>query len=229
MHDASGDAHPLWDEHLGADPVIVTAAHSTMEMISRPLAEYDAFYKEVRELFDKMKAHHGRFVVFDLYAYNYCREGPEATPEDPQLNSEINIGTGTMDCSYWFPVVDRFIHDLHRFDFFGRHLDVRKNIKFVGREFPSWVHANYEKSACVLAVEFKKLSQLRHDGMSFVGLDIVGNKLMEINVFSPGGLDSTEVFTSVKFSHLIIQDLVKKVNHQKNTGRYLSNKELAVL
>jgi len=65
--------------------------------------------------------------------------------------------------------------------------------------------------------------------MSFVGLDVAGNKLMEINVFSPGGLDSTEVFTSVKFSHLIIQDLVKKVNHQKNTGRYLSNKELAVL
>ena len=35
--------------------------------------------------------------------------------------------------------------------------------------------------------------RLVEDGMFLVGLDIVGDKLMEINVFSPGGLGSAEV------------------------------------
>jgi glutathione synthase len=65
--------------------------------------------------------------------------------------------------------------------------------------------------------------------MFFVGLDIVGNKLMEINVFSPGGLESTEAFTGIKFSHLIIHDLERKLDHRDNTEHHFSNAELAVL
>ena len=36
--------------------------------------------------------------------------------------------------------------------------------------------------------------KLVQDGMFLVGLDIVGDKLMEINVFSPGGLGSAQKF-----------------------------------
>jgi glutathione synthase len=71
--------------------------------------------------------------------------------------------------------------------------------------------------------------QLRHDGMFFVGLDIVGNKLMEINVFSPGGIESAEDFSGVKFSQLIINDIERKLDHRRSTDRHISNKELAVL
>lgn len=71
--------------------------------------------------------------------------------------------------------------------------------------------------------------QLLHDGMFFVGLDIVGNKLMEINVSSPGGLESASAFTGVNFSRLIIQDLERKLEHRDNTDRHFSNSELAVL
>ncbi|HEC15934.1 MAG TPA: glutathione synthase [Sedimenticola sp.] len=71
--------------------------------------------------------------------------------------------------------------------------------------------------------------QLRHDGMFFVGLDIVSGKLMEINVFSPGGLESAEGITGIKFSHMIIHDLERKHEHRRNTDRHFSNKELAVL
>ena len=39
------------------------------------------------------------------------------------------------------------------------------------------------------------------DGMFLVGLDIVGDKLMEINVFSPGGLGSAQRFEKVNFAH----------------------------
>ena len=71
--------------------------------------------------------------------------------------------------------------------------------------------------------------QLLHDGMFFVGLDIVGNKLMEINVFSPGGLESASAFTNIKFSQVIIQDLERKLKHRNNTDRHIDNNALAVL
>ncbi len=71
--------------------------------------------------------------------------------------------------------------------------------------------------------------QLLYNGMFFVGLDIVGNKLLEINVFSPGGLESAEAFTGVKFSQIIIQDLERKLHYRSKTDRHFSNVELAVL
>ncbi len=51
---------------------------------------------------------------------------------------------------------------------------------------------------------------LQH-GMFFVGIDIVSNKIMEINVFSPGGIESAEQFTGVKFCEIIIQRLEEKL------------------
>ncbi|MFT4973794.1 MAG: glutathione synthase [Glaciecola sp.] len=43
--------------------------------------------------------------------------------------------------------------------------------------------------------------------MFFVGLDIVGNKLMEINVFSPGGLVDCERLQKTQFCKIIIDSL----------------------
>ncbi len=101
--------------------------------------------------------------------------------------------------------------------------DMRSNITAGARSAP----ANINDEILELAELIRP--QLLHDGMFFVGLDIVGNKLMEINVFSPGGLESASVFTNIKFSQLIIQDLERKLEHRNNTERRFSNKELAVL
>jgi glutathione synthase len=70
--------------------------------------------------------------------------------------------------------------------------------------------------------------QLITDGMFFVGLDVVGSKLMEINVFSPGGLESVEAFTGIKFSQLLIGDLERKLDFHNNSKHHISNAELAV-
>lgn len=51
---------------------------------------------------------------------------------------------------------------------------------------------------------------LQH-GMFFVGLDLVDDKILEINVFSPGGLESAQNFTGVKFSEVIIQNLEERL------------------
>jgi len=67
------------------------------------------------------------------------------------------------------------------------------------------------------------------DGMFLVGLDIVGDKLMEINVFSPGGLGSSMKFTKINFCHAVIAALERKADFMRYYRRNFANVEMAVL
>ncbi len=49
--------------------------------------------------------------------------------------------------------------------------------------------------------------QLQADGMFFVGLDIIGDRMVEVNVFSPGALISAERVMGVDFGPKIIEAL----------------------
>lgn len=120
------------------------------------LAQYDAFYADVKKLLSDLEVRFGKFVVFDLHTYNHRREGPKGPPADPTANPEVNLGTGTLDRDRWGPLIDRFINDLHSFDYLGRHLQVGENVKFKGGNFSRWIHQTFPQSGCSLAVEFKK-------------------------------------------------------------------------
>lgn len=67
------------------------------------------------------------------------------------------------------------------------------------------------------------------DGMFLVGLDIVGDKLMEVNVFSPGGLGSAEQLYGADFTTIVIADLERKVAMRRHYGNQISNTALATL
>ena len=125
-------------------------------LVDRSLKVYDGFYEGVGRVLDKKAEQHGRFVVYDLHSYNHRRGGPDAEPEDPELNPEVNVGTGSLDRERWAPVVDAFIEALRNVDYMGRRLDVRENIKFTGGYFSQWIHSTYPESGCALAIEFKK-------------------------------------------------------------------------
>lgn len=71
--------------------------------------------------------------------------------------------------------------------------------------------------------------KLLADGMFLVGLDIVGDKLMEVNVFSPGGLGSCESLYRVKFTDVVIDALERKVALAGHYGGTLDNATLATL
>jgi N-formylglutamate amidohydrolase len=126
------------------------------DIVEESLAEYDGFYREARRIIQKIERDHGCFVVFDLHTYNHRRDGPKGPPADRAKNPEVNVGTGTMDRNRWGPLVDRFLGDLRAFDFAGRRLDVRENVKFRGGHFSRWTHENFAASGCSLAIEFKK-------------------------------------------------------------------------
>lgn len=125
-------------------------------VVTRSLAQYDAFYLEMQRLLAGLTQIFGHFVVFDLHAYNHRRAGPQGAPADPATHPEVNVGTGTMERRRWASLVERFIADLSAVDFLGRRLDVRENVKFQGGHFPRWIHQTFPDSGCALAIEFKK-------------------------------------------------------------------------
>ena len=65
--------------------------------------------------------------------------------------------------------------------------------------------------------------------MFLVGLDIVGDKLMEVNVFSPGGLGSCQRLYGTNFAEAVIADLERKVELRSHYGAALDNRSLATL
>ncbi len=71
--------------------------------------------------------------------------------------------------------------------------------------------------------------KLQADGMFLVGLDIVGDKLMEVNVFSPGGLGSCEALYGVNFAPAVIEDLERKMAIREHYGSELSNVRMATM
>jgi glutathione synthase len=72
-------------------------------------------------------------------------------------------------------------------------------------------------------------AKLIQDGMFLVGLDIVGNKLMEINVFSPAGLSGSGRLEDRNFCREVILALERKVDHVRNYPDNFNNLELATL
>jgi glutathione synthase len=68
--------------------------------------------------------------------------------------------------------------------------------------------------------------KLVQDGIFITGLDIIGNKLMEVNVFSPGGLVRAEMMEGVNFTEKVIKLLEKKVQYKKLYKTHFSNIEL---
>jgi glutathione synthase len=100
--------------------------------------------------------------------------------------------------------------------------DVRSNIKAGGS--PAAVKVTPSMLDLVEAVRPKLLA----DGMFLAGLDIVGDKLMEVNVFSPGGLHNISKLEGVDFFEPVVQAIERKLVYKQLYGGQLPNAQLAV-
>ena len=103
-----------------------------------------------------------------------------------------------------------------------------------GDDIRSNVHAGGKIERAMVDDEMLELVEivrpkLVQDGMFLVGLDIVGDKLMEINVFSPGGLGSAQRFEKVNFNDAVIRALERKVQYMGYYRRNFDNTEMATL
>jgi len=101
--------------------------------------------------------------------------------------------------------------------------DMRSNIHAGGKIAPATITDAHLRIAEIVR------PKIVQDGMFLVGLDIVGNKLMEINVFSPGGLGSVQKLEKVNFAHVVVRALERKVDYMKYYRRNFDNVEMNTL
>ena len=101
--------------------------------------------------------------------------------------------------------------------------DIRSNLKAGAKPTP--VKVNDTMLELVEVVRPK----LMKDGMFLVGLDIVGDKLMEINVFSPGGLIYIVELQRANFFETIIEAVERKHHYKQLYGDRIRNKLLAIM
>lgn len=125
------------------------------DIVDNSLRVYDNFYDKIAEYFDELLKTHDWLVIYDLHSYNYRRGGVDkyASPEE---NPEINLGTKHINRELWAPVLNAMSTSFKEFNFEGRHLDVRENVKFGGGYFGQWLHERYGDKLCVVAIEVKK-------------------------------------------------------------------------
>ena len=102
-------------------------------------------------------------------------------------------------------------------------VDMRSNITAGGVAHP------VEVTEQMLALAEAVRPRLIQDGMFIVGLDIVGDKLMEINVFSPGGMQSAERLYGVHFAREIVHLLERKVEYLRQYRENFNNVEIATM
>ncbi len=103
-----------------------------------------------------------------------------------------------------------------------------------GDDIRSNVHAGGTIAQAQITEEHLRIAEIVRpklvaDGMFLVGLDIVGDKLMEVNVFSPGGLGSAQKFEKVNFSAGVIDALERKVGYMSFYRRRFSNIQMNTL
>ncbi len=114
----------------------------------------------------------------------------------------------------------------------GRYAVVRRKRK--GADLRSNVSAGGTVVAATVTDEMLELVEivrpkLLADGLFLVGLDIVGDKLMEVNVFSPGGLGMAARLNDIDFAGAVIDDLERKLAVRDRYGNRLTNVTLATI
>ncbi|MEK1888491.1 MAG: glutathione synthetase [Phyllobacterium sp.] len=101
--------------------------------------------------------------------------------------------------------------------------EVRSNIHVAGTA------EMVEVSDSILSVAEMVRPKLVQDGMFLVGLDIVADKILEINVFTPGGLSSMQEMYQTDFAESVILALENKLSIRDAYPASMSNRQLATL
>jgi glutathione synthase len=83
--------------------------------------------------------------------------------------------------------------------------DIRNNMHVGGARKPSGL-SEAERRICDLL-----RPRLVADGLYFVGVDLVGDKILEINVFAPGGIHNINELYGIDVGSVVIRDLERKV------------------
>ncbi len=109
-----------------------------------------------------------------------------------------------------------FLLDGEPFQYHGKYCAIHRMRRTGDADIRSNITAGAVAHRATVTPEMLHLAELckprlQQDGMFLVGLDIVGDKVMEINVQSPGGVHNAERLEQVPFPRLVIEALERKL------------------
>ena len=84
--------------------------------------------------------------------------------------------------------------------------DIRNNMHVGGARKASSL-SETERRICDLI-----RPRLVADGLYFVGVDLVGDRILEINVYAPGGIHNINELYGVDVAEAVVKDLERKVD-----------------
>ena len=150
------------------DAIYLTPSHSwglkvwkeplPQDVIDRTHLIYDAFFLELHELIERKLQKHPYVFVFDIHSYCHHRLGPDQPFDPPEKNPEVDLVNLTTEYDHekFGNLWNRLHREIGSFDYFGRPLDVRANIRFQLAYLSSWIHKNFPGRACAIQFEIKK-------------------------------------------------------------------------
>lgn len=101
--------------------------------------------------------------------------------------------------------------------------DIRSNIHAGGKAVPVKITERELRVAELIR------PKLLADGMFLVGIDIIGDTILEVNVFSPGNLQSCSDMAGVNFATSILESIERKVQIAEEFPGHFTNQALAVM
>ena len=101
--------------------------------------------------------------------------------------------------------------------------DIRSNIHAGGKAKPAKITERQLRVAELIR------PKLIEDGMFLVGIDIIGDTILEVNVFSPGNLHACSEMAGVNFAAVVLQSIERKLAIAAQFPGHFSNRSLAVM
>jgi glutathione synthase len=125
-----------------------------------------------------------------------------------------------------------FMMNGHVLEVDGKHAAFRRTQ--AEGDIRSNMHAGGSASPVVLDERIFRLAEmvrprLVQDGMFLVGVDVIGDKIAEINVCSPGGLSTAGQLYGVDFTTSVIEALERKTDYVGFYHRSFDNTDMATL
>src|SRR5262249_17845680 len=108
----------------------------------------------------------------------------------------------------------------------GRHVAAYKRMR-PKDDIRNNMHVGGQRKRCDFTDDEQRICDLLRprlvaDGLYFGGVDVVGNKVLEINVFAPGGVHNIDELYGVNVASLVIADLEKKIAVREAYHRQLA-------
>ncbi len=195
--------------------------------------------KSIEEIRDFIDRHANGVILKPLQGSGGRNVFKIGSPKEANLNQifEAVSGEGYLIAQNYLPAAKE--GDIRLFLMNGRPLEKDGTYAAMRRvpakgEVRSNIHASGTAAAVEITPEILAIAEmvrpkLVEDGMFLVGLDIVGDKILEINVFTPGGLGTMYDLYGVDFADSVIAGLEGKLVQRNAYDGGIANRVLATL